>query len=57
MSEYTEWCKNIHSGGLSKCPFCCKEIPTSALNFRYVHYQNCQLAKRFYKEIFSLKMK
>ena len=50
---YFEWCKNIHSGGLTRCTFCCKEMQTSSSNFRLVHYQECNIAKKFFVDIFN----
>ena len=48
---FNEWCDNIHHGGLSKCTFCCQKI-----NYRLKHYQSCDVAKRFFKEIYSVSL-
>lgn len=54
-NEYFEWCKKIHDGGLTKCPFCCQNISVTVINFRLLHYQQCDVAQKFFEEIFKNK--
>lgn len=52
LQDYLKWCKDIHTGGLVTCTFCCKNIPGG---HRLIHYQTCDLAKRFFEEIYKTK--
>lgn len=48
--DYRKWCKDIHTGGLATCTFCCKNI---GLASRLQHYQTCDMAKRYFAEVLN----
>jgi hypothetical protein len=49
-TDYSKWCKDIHTGGLGTCTFCCNNIGVSG---RLQHYRACAMAKRYFDEVLN----